>query len=96
MAKYFTLRPFVKDTVVADPDFRPDDRLQFEPLTPGALDAAETAYVAERRAGGFTVRHETSPERPTVQGPRASLDPLKGDFIGLSAADVDIAREKAF
>ena len=62
MAKCFTLRPFVRNTVVADPDFRPDDRFQFEPLTPGARGAAETAYVAERRVGGFTVRHKTSPE----------------------------------
>ena len=62
MAKHFTLRPFVKDTVVADPDFQPSDRLQFEPLTPGAIDAVEAAYVAERRVGGFTVHHKTSPE----------------------------------
>ena len=62
MAKRFTLRPSKRHTVVVDPDFRPGDRLQFEPLTLGARGAAETAYVAERRVGGFTVRHQTSPQ----------------------------------
>ncbi len=62
MAKRFTLRPFEVNTMVTDPDFRPEDRLQFEALTHAALGAAEAAYVAERRVGGFTVRHKTSPE----------------------------------
>lgn len=62
MAKRFTLRPFELHTMVTDPDFRPEDRLQFEALTHAARGAAERAYVADRRVGGFTVRHQASPE----------------------------------
>ena len=62
MAKRFTLRPFAVNTMVADPDFRPDDRLQFEPLTRAARGATERACVIARRRGGFIVRHEASPQ----------------------------------
>ena len=48
--------------MVTDPDFRPEDRLQFEALTRAARGAVEGACVVARRPGGFTVRHEASPQ----------------------------------